>query len=617
MSKLSTGVTILDKVRQGEDGILVVGNHIGIVQAILDFDFLSGKKRPSVVGLIAGTRKAQKFFFGAQEMLIPCFKDVSKVPRELDERVRWMLNVQSGRRTFDSTVAFFERFPEALGGHLFAENVPERHATELIRRFGKKHLIAGPSGVGILVSGALKVGAIGGVDALQIEAGKLATPGSIAVVSTSGGMTNELLRAVAAKGKRVSFSISIGGDRFPVTSLEDVLLLAQEDEATNAIVYFGELGGADEYEIVEMIRQKRLTKPIVCYIAGIIDEAFDEHMQFGHAKALVATKDQSARAKRDALAGAGAVAPETFPAFLQEIEKLPGGDVRLPAALGVAQAGDTVIDIHTIMERKASILSTRQIVDLEAVPLFVKKGKLVEQPQNAFASAAVKALLGREISSETASLVENIFELLIDHGGNVSGAVNTMITARAGKDMVSSLSAGLLTIGPRFGGAVNEAARAWHEGVAVGKDVVAFVEEKTKRGELLSGIGHRKYRVGIPDPRVAALGEFATLLKKHPHYDFARAVERVTTAKNGNLILNVDGVMAALLLDMLAEKDGLTDAQLQELVDVEFFNALFIIPRSVGFIAHFIEQKKNDEGLFRLPDELLYEHKKDENGGAE
>ncbi len=44
--------------------------------------------------------------------------------------------------------------------------------------------------------------------------------------------------------------------------------------------------------------------------------------------------------------------------------------------------------------------------------------------------------------------------------------------------------------------------------------------------------------------------------------------------------------------------------------EAEFFNALFVIPRSVGFIAHFMEQKKNDEGLFRLPDELLFVRKK-------
>ena len=44
-----------------------------------------------------------------------------------------------------------------------------------------------------------------------------------------------------------------------------------------------------------------------------------------------------------------------------------------------------------------------------------------------------------------------------DHGPAVSGAHNTIVSARAGKDLVSSLCSGLLTIGPRFGGALNEA----------------------------------------------------------------------------------------------------------------------------------------------------------------
>ena len=182
-----------------------------------------------------------------------------------------------------------------------------------------------------------------------------------------------------------------------------------------------------------------------------------------------------------------------------------------------------------------------------------------------------------------------------------------MVTARAGKDMVSSLVAGLLTVGPRFGGAVNDAARTWTLGLASGKSAADFVEERARAGQLLLGIGHRKYRVGIPDPRVEALSQFSTLLKKHPHYDFARAVEDATTQKNGKLILNVDGVMAALLLDILRECEQYSEEDLRALIDAEFFNALFIIPRTVGFIAHFMEQKQNDEGLFRLPDDLLYE----------
>jgi len=121
-------------------------------------------------------------------------------------------------------IAFFDVFPDALGGHLFAENVPERHSTELLKRYGKTKVIAGPSGVGFLVSGKLKLGAIGGTDATMLNASHLAEEGTVAVVSTSGGMTNELIRDVALAGKRVSFSISIGGDRFPVTSLTDVLM---------------------------------------------------------------------------------------------------------------------------------------------------------------------------------------------------------------------------------------------------------------------------------------------------------------------------------------------------------------------------------------------------------
>ena len=189
-----------------------------------------------------------------------------------------------------------------------------------------KNLLAGPSGVGLLVPGHLKLGAIGGTDPAQIEASKLSTSGSVAVVSTSGGMTNELIRAVASAEKRLSFAISIGGDRFSIASLTDVLLLAQSDPDTKAIVYFGELGGVDEYEIVELIEKKKLTKPVLAYVAGVIDEAFDEHMQFGHAKALVASQNESARAKRDALRKAGAVTPDSFPEFLAKMQQLPTND---------------------------------------------------------------------------------------------------------------------------------------------------------------------------------------------------------------------------------------------------------------------------------------------------
>ena len=81
--------------------------------------------------------------------------------------------------------------------------------------------------------------------------------------------------------------------------------------------------------------------------------------------------------------------------------------------------------------------------------------------------------------------------------------------------------------------------------------------------------------------------------------------------KKGNLILNVDGHIAAIMLDVLAQEEALTTPELKQLIDADFFNALFVIPRTVGFIAHYLDQKRLDEGLFRLPDNdiLLLDNK--------
>jgi len=81
---------------------------------------------------------------------------------------------------------------------------------------------------------------------------------------------------------------------------------------------------------------------------------------------------------------------------------------------------------------------------------------------------------------------------------------------------------------------------------------------------------------------------------------FSRSVELITTAKKDNLILNVDGAIAAVMLDILESELGYSEQQLRELVDIEFFNAVFVLSRSVGFTAHYLDQRRHDEGLLRL-----------------
>lgn len=101
--------------------------------------------------------------------------------------------------------------------------------------------------------------------------------------------------------------------------------------------------------------------------------------------------------------------------------------------------------------------------------------------------------------------------LTADHGPAVSGAHNTIVCARAGKDLISSLVSGLLTIvssfeflrfhladnriccfkGDRFGGALDGAARQFSEAVDKGWSPMQFVNEMRKQGKHIMGIGHR------------------------------------------------------------------------------------------------------------------------------
>lgn len=212
--------------------------------------------------------------------------------------------------------------------------------------------------------------------------------------------------------------------------------------------------------------------------------------------------------------------------------------------------------------------------------------------------------LGRPLKSKkTESVIDQALRLLVDHGPYVSGAVNTIISARAGKDLVSSLVSGLLTIGPRFGGAVGSAAKIWFESVGADPRVRPsdLVEAFAKRKEYIAGIGHRKYRLDAPDPRILILLKLVGNTP-HPHLDFAKAVEKLTTAKKPNLILNVDGALAAILLDLLIQEEKLNPDEIKTLIDAEFFNAIFVLSRSVGFIGHYLDQRRLNEPLFRLPD---------------
>ncbi|PIR46802.1 MAG: hypothetical protein COV07_02365 [Candidatus Vogelbacteria bacterium CG10_big_fil_rev_8_21_14_0_10_45_14] len=577
------------KFREADIAIVFLGSHAGIIQSILDFDYLCGKSAPSVLGIVSVGRRHEKYFFGGSEVLIPCQKSIGELPDDLKEKTLFALNVQSGRKATVSTREFLERFPNALGAHIFAEGVPEQEAIALWRDFGRDKILVGPSGVGLLYAGKLKLGAIGGTDPKQLLRSGVFASGNTAVISASGGMTNEIITMLGKCGRRAGLAFALGGDLYPLTPPADAFLAAEDDPSISHIVYFGELGGLDEYEIATLMKEGRIKKPVLAYIAGVVDDAFGGHAQFGHAKALAETADESAKAKQDVLREGGAIVSRTFNEFVSSFDVIPKGEEAVPKG-----------DPARLSGRSRTLFTAREILD----PFDSSDQASTD---DSLVLLILSALLGRQVrSSILPRFTRTVFELLLDHGPQVSGAVNTMITARAGKDLVDSLCAGLLTIGPRFGGAMNTSAKTWWDGMRSGKSARDIVDDYNKAGVLIPGIGHKKYRLGYPDPRIALLEVFVLELSVHPMWDLAQEIAKVTTEKRGNLILNIDGAVAALLLDILREEEGYTDADIEELLAMEFFNTFFIIPRSIGFLAHALEQKRRDEGLFRLPDNMVH-----------
>jgi citrate synthase len=211
--------------------------------------------------------------------------------------------------------------------------------------------------------------------------------------------------------------------------------------------------------------------------------------------------------------------------------------------------------------------------------------------------------------------LEIVLQITADHGPAVSGAHNAIVAACAGKDLISSLVSGLLTIGPRFGGAVDGAAVMFQDAKDRGLTAEAFVDEMKVKNINIQGIGHRIKSVTNPDLRVSLLKAYVVKhFPTHEYLDYALEVEKVTTAKRNNLILNVDGCVGICCLDMMASL-GMTKEQIKSEVDLGMLNGLFVLGRSIGIMGHVMDQKRQGARLYRHPwEDILFDLPKRPDG---
>jgi len=204
--------------------------------------------------------------------------------------------------------AAFEAIDAGIGLiTLHPERVPQQDMLEVIAyaRGGNTRVI-GPNTIGLVSPGKALVGMIGARADLAREFFK---PGPVGVVSRSGGNTTTLAYYLNKVGLGQTTAIGMGGDAFVGTTLIDVLALFEEDDETEMVAFFGEVGTSVEEDAAEFIKQGGFTKPFVGYVSG---RYASPGVRFGHAGAIVSRGMGTAQGKVAALREAGATMVDHF-----------------------------------------------------------------------------------------------------------------------------------------------------------------------------------------------------------------------------------------------------------------------------------------------------------------
>ncbi len=212
--------------------------------------------------------------------------------------------------------------------------------------------------------------------------------------------------------------------------------------------------------------------------------------------------------------------------------------------------------------------------------------------QVTFAQAIFLALRGELPPPGIARLLEAILVSSIDHGVTPPSTLAARTAASTGAMLNAAVAVGVLSINRYHGGAIHDCMNVITEGLQrvagsgellenVARDIVAEYKVEKKR---IAGLGHR---IHTSDPRTEKL--FALADECGVAGDgvaMIRGIQKALSATGKNLPINVDGAIAALLIDME--------------IPQALANAFFIMARVPGLVAHIYEEQTRERPMRRI-----------------
>ena len=221
-----------------------------------------------------------------------------------------------------------------------------------------------------------------------------------------------------------------------------------------------------------------------------------------------------------------------------------------------------------------------------------------------FADAVYLLLMGEVPTPTIGRMLNAILVSVIDHGVTPPSTLAARNVAATGAPLKDSVAAGLLAFGPHHGGDIETCMRFLDQGLSLMRSGYTLEESAEQLVvECLvhgttppPGFGHRLH---TQDPRAPRLFQLCMELElEGEHVRMLRAIERALAARQdqyGRLLpANVDGAIAAISADL-----GFS---------YELGNAIFLISRLPGLIAHAHEERSRHEPMRQIdPKDHVYD----------